>query len=217
MQNTRRDAKIQEKRDYEEVLANEAKATEDNLLPDTMGHAAKPARNTNRVPAPAQPIVHNVPKMHLDRVQTQKAKESGIMMSLDGSAYTDVQYSIPFEHDYKECLKEAYWVQVVHKFAKAIVTEGNYSGSIIHVRPPDLRFYARLFVKEVSSRGLVVHQLEYVEMGLQKLARSAHLAVWNAALRGYDVVRKQTGDVIGGAKDFKSLDEVENWLSKFDA
>lgn len=154
------------------------------------------------------------PVLNLRRSTTAKARESDITLQTDGHKCVHVEFWLKPEYSLEDALAPEFWSQVAYKFQRAISTEGNYAGSIIEVRTHDLTMYARLFVRAVQKRGLVVHLLDSHYIGLQELKSDRFEARWNAQAKGYDIIRKLDKEVIGQARDFQTKDQVQAWLDR---
>lgn len=179
--------------------------------------ATKPGKVRNpitRETAPTAPVPIKPPKMDLNRKVDPKARESEITMQVDGHKCARVEFWLRPEHTLEDALRPEFWSQVAYKFQRPIAAEGNYAGSIIEVRYPDLTLYAELFVRAVQARGLLVDLLFKKEIGLQEIASDKFESRWDETKRGYDIIRMSDREIVGDAKDFPTKDAVQNWLDK---
>jgi hypothetical protein len=174
--------------------------------------AQKPAAQTKK--ATVKMGSTSKPRLELDRKNLPKAISPDLHMMPEGHKTTRVEYWMKPTHSFSDLLEPEYWAFVAHRFQKPLDNAGTYAGSIIEVRPYDMRFYARLFVRAVLKTGLIVSVLEHTEVGLQELTSEAIEVIWDTTVQGYDIIRKSDREVVGRAKDFKTLDQVQAWADR---
>lgn len=175
----------------------------------------KPARNIRTVEQPKKPE-RPAPDISIDRKAERKAKNTDLITMPEGHKCVRVEYWLPEEHDYNDVLNPLYWSSITTRFLKPISTDGDFAGSIVCVRPHDHSFYAELYVTEVNKGSVNLEQLFYKQFGpqLKDIKHEKFFVKWNAAAKGYDILRKVDNAIVGSARDFKRLESVQRWLER---
>lgn len=180
----------------------------------------KPVRNplTGNEGKKAEVAPKPKPDIRIDRDSVRKAKAPNLATSPDGHKCVRVEYWLPEGHDYEDVKNPIYWSNVTTSFLKPISTEGTYAGSIICVRPSDHRFYAELYVTEVTKSSVYVEELFYKQFGpsLEDVKSDKWTVRWNEADKGYDIIRRIDKAIVGNAKDFRRLEAVQRWLKNME-
>lgn len=126
-------------------------------------------------------------------------------------AYADISVTMPVGHTIEDALKPEYWAHVAHRLQQNTVTgQPDRSGAIIRLRSEDHAFFAMLYVRAVRNDALDVALIgEPTFFGPKGAARSeAYEVRWNVGARGFDVVRKSDGAIVGRASDFKLKEDA---------
>ena len=136
---------------------------------------------------------------------------------------------MPFE----EVFRPGFWGNVVHLFKKDIIAGGaDRAGAIIHLRTEDHAFYARLYVRAVLERGLLVQCVGPsfdpktgkacpidlatggpwygpTDLGIENFELR-----WNANKRGFDIVRKSDLQIVADGRNFPTRELAVEWIEK---
>ena len=138
--------------------------------------------------------------------------------ALAGSEYAYATFSatLPVSWTVEDALKPEFWVNVAHKLAKNPLTnDPDRSGAIIELRTADHAFYARLYVRAVQERGLVVALMgEPVYFGPREVKSAAYKERWNVGPRGYDIIRVSDNEIVAHASKIKTKEQVQAWIDE---
>lgn len=148
-------------------------------------------------------------------------------------AFLDASAKIPAGMPFEEVFRPGFWGNVVHLFKKDIISGGvDRAGAVIHLRTEDHAFYARLYVRAVLERGLLV---QCIGPGFDVKSGKAcpiDLATggpwtgptdlgidnfelrWNAGKRGFDIVRKSDLQVVADGRNFPTRELAVEWIEK---
>jgi len=175
--------------------------------------AVKQARDIRTVTPPAKPVKAPV-DMKLDRKKTYQAKLSHVGLDPAGHKAAQIEYFLPPEHTYEMCCTPSYWVTVVELLKR----HGDFTGSILHIRTKDHRFFAQLYVTEISVLGLYTQEVLFAKLGVQEdeVSSEKFKWIWNDTMSGYDIIRIADGATVASAKEMKRLQSVKDWLEKWD-
>lgn len=148
-------------------------------------------------------------------------------------AYADCSARVPAGMPFEEVFRPGFWTNVVHLFQKNVAAgTPDRSGAIIHVRTEDHAYYAKLYVRAVLARGLIV---QCVGPAIdQKTGRSCpvdlatgkpwtgsvpiksdHFDIrWNVGKRGFDIIRKSDHQIVGDGSNFPTRELALEWIEK---
>jgi hypothetical protein len=121
-------------------------------------------------------------------------------------AYADISVTIPVGHTIEDALKPEYWAHVAHRLQQNVHTgQPDRSGAIIRLRTEDHALFAMLYVRAVRNDSLDVALIgEPTYFGPSGAVKSdAYETRWNVGARGFDVIRKSDGAIVGRASDFR--------------
>ena len=158
---------------------------------------------TNRAIAEADQL----PTLHYSNFQTT------------GQFYEDFQARLPVGVTVKDALRPEFWVHVVHLFKPNPTTgTGDATGSVIELRTEDHAFYARLYVRAVQERGLVVELMSPDKAGVcyfgpKKIAYGEGFKTrWNVGKKGFDIIRKSDKEIVGDGAKFPTKEMANDWI-----
>lgn len=135
------------------------------------------------------------------------------MQPVGYDSYAEMSATIEAGISFEECLKAECWVHVCDLFKKQPLTnEPDKAGSIIHIRTEDHAFYARLYVRAVLERGLVVETLEYRELGAALKESAAFKSQWVPGNRSWNIIRLSDREIV--ARGLKTKEAVNDWIGK---
>lgn len=126
-------------------------------------------------------------------------------------AYADISVTMPVGHTIEDALKPEYWSHVAHRLQQNVLTGApDRSGAIIRLRSEDHAFFAKLYVRAVRKDSLEVALIgEPTYFGPKGGTKSDKYDTrWNVGARGYDVVRKSDGAIVGRAADLKLKEDA---------
>lgn len=129
-------------------------------------------------------------------------------------AYAKMSATLPVGHTFKDALRPEYWVNVAYMLAATPVTnEPDRAGAVIEVRTADHSFYAELYVRGVPEQGLIVSVLrEPVYFGPKQDGTPQFDLRWNLGKRGFDVLRKSDGAIVGDGTKFPTKEMALKWV-----
>jgi hypothetical protein len=130
-------------------------------------------------------------------------------------AYADISVTMPVDHTIEDALKPEYWAHVAHRLQQnALTGQPDRSGAIIRLRTEDHAFFAMLYVRAVRKEALDVALIgEPTYFGPKGAAKSEKYDIrWNVGARGYDVVRKSDGAIVGRAADLKLKEDAAAFI-----
>ena len=138
--------------------------------------------------------------------------------ALMGAEYAYATYAVTLPEGWtvEDALKPEFWVNVAHKFSKQPVTgEPDKTGAIIELRTVDHAFYARLYVRAVQERALIVTLLEApIYFGPKEVLSFSFSIRWNVGKRGYDIIRKSDNQIVAGGEKIKTKDDAQAWIDE---
>jgi hypothetical protein len=148
-------------------------------------------------------------------------------------AFLDASAKIPADMPFEEVFRPAFWGNVVHLFKKDAIGGGaDRAGAIIHLRTEDHSFYARLYVRAVLERGLLVQCVGPSIDPRTGKACPVDLATggpwtgptalgidnfdlrWNSTKRGFDIVRRSDLQVVADGRNFPTRELAVEWIEK---
>jgi hypothetical protein len=148
-------------------------------------------------------------------------------------AYASFSATMPAGVAFEEALKPVFWTNILHLMRNIHQINGpDKTGAVIHLRTEDHAFYAMLYVRATSDRGLIVRCVGPaiepktgkacpidLQTGLPwtgpKAVRSDHFEThWNVGKRGFDIVRKADGTVVADGAAFPTKEVAEEWIAK---
>src|SRR3990167_4368254 len=138
--------------------------------------------------------------------------------AFQGAEYAYAVYAVTLPEGWtvEDALKPEFWVNVAHKFSKQPVTgEPDKTGAIIELRTVDHAFYARLYVRAVQERALIVTLLEApIYFGPKEVLSFSFSIRWNVGKRGYDIIRKSDNQIVAGGEKIKTKDDAQAWIDE---
>ncbi len=148
-------------------------------------------------------------------------------------AFADCSARVPAGMPFEEVLRPGFWTNVVHLFQRNLAAgTPDRSGAIIHVRTEDHAYYAKLYVRAVLSRGLIVQCVGPLQDPKTGKACPVDLATgrpwsgpapvkaehfdikWNVGKRGFDIIRKSDHQVVGDGSNFPIRELALEWIQK---
>ena len=136
--------------------------------------------------------------------------------AFSGAEYAFATFSavLPVGWTVEDALKPEFWVHVAQKFSKdAFTGDPDKAGAIIELRTIDHAFYARLYVRAVQERGLVVQLMgEPVYFGPQQVKSGAYEIKWNVGKRGYDIIRESDRSIVCDGAKIKTKEQAQSWV-----
>jgi len=137
--------------------------------------------------------------------------------AFSGAEYAFATFSavLPVGWTVEDALKPEFWVHVAGKFSKdAFTGDPDKAGAIIELRTIDHAFYARLYVRAVQERGLIVQMMgEPVYLGQQQVKTEGYEINWNVGKRGYDVIRKSDRSIVADGAKLKTKEQAQSWVN----
>lgn len=133
-----------------------------------------------------------------------------------GYAHAEVDVEQPVGHTVDDALRPEYWVNHAHKLkAPAFSGEADRAGAILHLRTQDHAHYARLYVRAVLERGLMLQLLEKFDLGTKPVEKDSDpfKIRWNVGKRGYDVIRSSDNEIVGDASKFPTREMAMQWIA----
>jgi hypothetical protein len=163
--------------------------------------------------APATPVVPPTPVPEPSKVLKLSAFQACEY------AYAVFSAVLPVGWTVEDALKPEFWVNVAHRFARNPASgEPDKAGSIIELRTVDHAFYARLYVRAVQERSLVVDLIGEVQyFGPKALASAAYEARWDNAKHGFDIVRLSDREIVGDGSKLKTREQANAWIETMKA
>lgn len=178
-------------------------------------------------PAPAAPVVQKT--MREQQPPTLKPSE----FEESQYAFLDVSAKVPAGIAFEDVLRPTYWTNVVQIFKRDKLAGGtDRAGAFIHVRTEDHAFYAKLYVRAVLERGLIVQcvgpsvdpetgkacPIDLATggpwVGQTALDTAAFDLKWNATKRGFDIIRKSDQQVVADGSSFPTRELAVEWINK---
>jgi len=150
----------------------------------------------------------------VDRKPPFAIKDSSFALS--EQKYGVFSATLPVGVTLEEALRTEAWAHVCHMLQKQPYTgEAALTGAIIEVRTEDHAFYARLYVRAVQERGLVVSLIGEPEwFGPKEIKSKTYETRWNIGHKGYDIIRKSDREIVGDASKFPTREAAQNWIDK---
>ena len=107
-------------------------------------------------------------------------------------------------------------MHVASKFAKQPMTgEPDRAGAIIELRTEDHAFYARVYVRAVQERGLIVAPLgEPTYFGLKAVRSKGYRERWNLGKKGFDIIRLSDNVIVVDGDKIKTKDQAQAWIDE---
>lgn len=191
--------------------------------------AAKPAKTMPAKTAaqPAAPVTQKT----MREQQPPTLKPSDFEESQ--YAFLDVSAKVPAGMPFEALLSPTYWTNVINIFKRDKIAGGaDRAGAIIHVRTEDHAYYARLYVRAVLERGLIVQcigpSLDHktgkacpVDLatglpwtGLTPIDVEGFELRWSAGKRGFDILRSSDQQVIADGSSFPTRERAIEWINK---
>lgn len=129
--------------------------------------------------------------------------------------YATFSATLPEGHTIEDVLQPEYWVHVAGKLGKNTYTnEPDKTGAIIEIRTVDHAFYARLYVRAVQERGLIVQLIEGpVLLGQKQVTSAGYETSWNVGKRGFDIIRKSDRAIVADASKIKTKEQAQAWIN----
>lgn len=142
------------------------------------------------------------------------AKLSDRFFQQEEFAYARMSATLPEGIDFLDILRPEYWANVAYKLkADNMTGRRDLSGTIISVRTADHAFYAELYVRAVSDRGLVVGVLkEPVYFGPKEIKSNQYKSRWNPGKKGWEIQRVSDNEIVAGP--FPIKEAVQDWIDK---
>lgn len=194
---------------------------------------ARPARNVKQA---VQPVVQPETAAAPAQQKTMREQQPPTLKPGDFEesqyAFLDVSAKVPAGMAFEEVFRPGFWGNVVHLFKRDVISGGNdRAGGIIHLRTEDHAYYAKLYVRAVLERGLIIQCIGPsinpetgkacpidLMTGLPwtgKQASDGHLEPkWNATKSGFDIVRKADLQIVADGAKFPTLEHANEWIEK---
>ena len=140
-----------------------------------------------------------------------------------------MQAGVPFE----ACLTPGYWSNVFHILQRNVATNApDRSGAFVDVGTQDHAFIAKLYVRAVTSGGLIV---QCIGPGIEpKTGRACPIDLstglpwtggaplnsdqfevkWNVGKRGFDIIRKSDLQIVADGGQFPTRELAAEWIAK---
>lgn len=198
--------------------------------------AAPAKRNKQIAQAEAQTTAATVPAASMpDRPKRESLPPALKPGDFEESqyAYLDVSAKMPAGMPFEAVYLPGFWGNVVHLFKKDVISGGSdRAGAIVHLRTEDHAFYAKLYVRAVLERGLIVQCIGPsidpetgkacpidLMTGMpwtgQRDAITTHLEPkWNGTKGGFDIVRKADLQIVADGSKFPTLEQALEWINK---
>lgn len=131
-------------------------------------------------------------------------------------AFATFSAVLPTGWTYEDALKPEFWVHVASKFAKNPMTgEADRAGAVIELRTEDHAFYARLYVRAVQERGLIVAPLgEPIYFGLKAIKSKGYRERWNSGKKGFDIIRQSDNIIVVDGDKIKTREQAQAWIDE---
>jgi hypothetical protein len=132
-------------------------------------------------------------------------------------AYGHFSVTLPVGWKFDDTLKPEFWANVAHILDRPQGTNDPVkTGTIIDIRTEDHAFFGQLYVRAVRKQALDVAVLrEPVYFGPQgDISDDGFDVRWNVGAKGFDIVRKGDGAIVGKASDFKKKEDAVAWIAR---
>jgi hypothetical protein len=132
-------------------------------------------------------------------------------------AFSAMSYVMKVDEDFEDCLKPAYWAQVAHIMQPDPMNHrGGREGGIITIRREDHAFYAELYVRATADRSLIVSVINGPHHFGDKVKQTndRYKTQWVVSAKGYNVIRKSDGAIVGKAEDLKTKEQATEFINE---
>jgi len=156
------------------------------------------------------------PEVKAEKIEQLRALKRASFQSSE-FAYANLSATLPVGWTVEDALKPEFWVHVTDMLQKTPVTnEPDKAGAIIELRTVDHAFYARVYVRAVQERGLIVQLLgEPVYFGPKEVKAASQFEVrWNVGKRGFDIIRKSDREIVGDGSKIPTKEAAQDWIDK---
>lgn len=154
-------------------------------------------------------------------------------LNLEEHATTRLRAVVPNDASWEDVQKPGYWVNVIGRFkGNDSTSDPDRTGSIIFVESEDGMMVAEFYVRAVLPNGLLLTCLG-PGVDLKTGERTAYNTItkrawtgrvqieggelqarWNVGRKGYDIVRKSDGEVLGSAEQIRTAEQAQEWIAK---